>query len=80
LFEVLGSVADLVEAHAFEAAVAKYPGSLLNPQGARESAPMTRVKHRQLGIAIVGAAEPPTERAVDILQHHHIRVDVGLVI
>src|SRR6516225_145311 len=34
----------------------------------------------QLGNAIVGAAEPPTELAVDILQHHHIRGDVGLVV
>jgi hypothetical protein len=32
------------------------------------------------GNAIVGAAEPPTELAVDILHHHHIRVDVGLVV
>ena len=34
----------------------------------------------QLGNAIVGTAEPPTELAVDILHHHHIRVDVGLVV
>jgi hypothetical protein len=33
-----------------------------------------------LGNAIVGAAEPPTELAVDILHHHRIRVDVGLVV
>jgi hypothetical protein len=34
----------------------------------------------QLGNATVGAAEPPTELAVNILQHHHVGVDVGLVI
>ena len=28
----------------------------------------------------VRAAEPPTELAVDILHHHHIPVDVGLVV
>jgi hypothetical protein len=38
------------------------------------------VKHLQFGNAIVGAAEPPTKLAVDILHHHHIRVDVGLVV
>jgi hypothetical protein len=47
---------------------------------AREFASLTRVNICQLRNAIVGAAEPPTELAVDILQHHHIRVDVGLVI
>ena len=52
---------------------------LLNPHDARESASPTRVKHLQLGKAIVGAAEPPTKLAVDILRHHHIRMDVGLV-
>jgi len=52
---------------------------LLNPHDARESALLTRVKHLQLGNAIVGAAEPPTKLAVDILHHHHIRIDVGLV-
>ena len=31
-------------------------------------------------IAQLCAAEPPTELAVDILHHHHIRVDVGLVV
>src|ERR1700730_17018035 len=36
-------------------------------------------KHLQLGNAIVVAAEPPTKLAVDILYHHHIRMDVGLV-
>jgi hypothetical protein len=41
---------------------------------------LTGVKHLQLGNAIVGAAEPPTELAVDILHHHRIRVDVGLVV
>ena len=34
----------------------------------------------QLGNAIVGTPEPPTELAVDILHHHHICVDVGLVV
>jgi hypothetical protein len=52
---------------------------LLNPHDAREPASLTRVKHLQLGNAIVGAAEPPTKLAVDILYHHHIRMDVGLV-
>src|ERR1700736_3446870 len=52
---------------------------LLNPNDARESASLTRMKHLQLGNAIVGAAEPPTKLAVDILHHHHIRMDVGLV-
>jgi hypothetical protein len=52
---------------------------LLNPNDARESASLTRVKHLQLGNAIVGAAEPPTKLAVDILHHHHIRIDVSLV-
>jgi len=28
---------------------------------------------------LVGAAEPPAKLAVDILHHHHIRMDVGLV-
>src|SRR6266567_4563567 len=46
---------------------------------ARESASLTRVKHLQFGNAIVGAAEPPTKLTVDILHHHHIRMDVGLV-
>src|SRR5262249_20615458 len=35
---------------------------------------------RRIGNAIVGAAEPPTELAVDILQHHRIRVDGDLVV
>jgi hypothetical protein len=52
---------------------------LLNPRDARESVSLTRVKHLQLGNAVVGAAEPPTKLAVDILQHHHIPVNVGLV-
>jgi hypothetical protein len=52
---------------------------LLYPHDARESASLTRVKYLQLSNAIVGAAEPPTKLAVDILHHHHIRVDVGLV-
>src|SRR6202011_5051416 len=52
---------------------------LLNPNDARESASLTRMKHLQLGNAIVGAAEPPTKLAVDILHHHHIRIDVSLV-
>jgi hypothetical protein len=52
---------------------------VLNPYDARESASLTRVKHLQLGNPIVGATEPPTKLAVDILHHHHIRVDVGLV-
>ena len=34
----------------------------------------------QPGNAIVGVAEPPAELAVDILHHHHIGVDVGLVV
>src|SRR5216684_6660217 len=46
---------------------------------AREAASLTRVKHQQLGNALVGAAEPPTKLTVDILHHHHIRIDVGLV-
>src|SRR6516162_8493964 len=45
-----------------------------------ESASLTRVNICQLGNTVVGAAEPPTELAVDILQHHHIRGDVGLVV
>ena len=40
----------------------------------------TRVKHLQLRKAIVGATKPPTKLAVDILHHHHIRVDIGLVV
>jgi hypothetical protein len=40
---------------------------LLNPNDARESASLARVKHLQLSNAIVGAAEPPTKLAVDIL-------------
>jgi hypothetical protein len=55
------------------------PISFGDPHDARESASLTRVKHLQLGNAIVGAAEPPTKLAVDILYHHHIRMDVGLV-
>ena len=43
-------------------------------------ASLSRVKHLQLGNAIVSSAEPPTKLAVDILYHHHIRVDVGLVV
>jgi hypothetical protein len=43
------------------------------------SVSLTRVKHLQLGNAIVGAAEPPAKLAVDVLHHHHIRMDVGLV-
>jgi hypothetical protein len=35
----------------------------------RESASLTRVNICQLGNAIVSAAEPPTELAVDILQN-----------
>jgi len=38
------------------------------------------LKHLQPGNAIVGAAEPPTKLAADILHHHHIRVNVGLVV
>jgi hypothetical protein len=52
---------------------------LLNPHDAGEPASLTRVKHLQLGNAIVGTAKPPTKLAVDILHHHHIRIDVGLV-
>jgi len=55
------------------------PISFGAPHDARESASLTRVKHLQLGNAIVGAAEPPTKLAIDILYHHHIRMDVGLV-
>jgi hypothetical protein len=33
---------------------------------------------RRLGNASVGAVELPTKLAVDILHHHHIRMDVGL--
>jgi hypothetical protein len=49
------------------------------PPDARNSASSTRVKLLQLGNSIVGAAEPSTKLAVDILYHHDIRVDVGLV-
>jgi hypothetical protein len=49
---------------------------LLNPHDAREPASLTRVKHLQLGNAIVGAAEPPTKLAVDIL--HYAEESVGL--
>jgi hypothetical protein len=52
---------------------------LLNPNDARESASLTRVKHLQLGNAIVGAAEPPTQFAVDILHHQNICMDIILV-
>lgn len=38
------------------------------------------MKPLQLRNAIVGTAKPPTKLAVDILHHHHIRVDVGLVV
>jgi hypothetical protein len=48
------------------------------PGDARAPVSLTRLK-QQLGNAIVGAAEPPTKLAVDILYHHHIRMDVGLV-
>jgi hypothetical protein len=48
-----------------------------SPHVAR-SASFTRA-HLQLGKAIVGAPEPPTKLAVDILQHDYIPVDVGLV-
>jgi hypothetical protein len=41
---------------------------------------LTRVKHVQLGNAIVGAAKPPAKLAVDILYHQHICVDIGLVV
>src|SRR5665811_1096282 len=53
--------------------------SLSHPGDARASVSLTRLKHLQLGNAIVGATEPPTKLAVDILDHHHIRMDVGLV-
>jgi hypothetical protein len=52
---------------------------LLNPRGAGEPASLTRLKHPQLGNAIVSAPEPSTKLAVDILHHDHIRIDVGLV-
>src|SRR5216683_7980018 len=48
------------------------------PGDARASVSLTRLK-QQLGNALIGAAEPPTKLAVDILHHHHIRMDVGLV-
>jgi hypothetical protein len=38
------------------------------------------VKHLQLRNAIVGGTKPPTKLAVDILHHHHIRADIGLVV
>jgi hypothetical protein len=50
------------------------------PSDAYESVSLTRAKHMQLGNAIVGAAEPTTKLAVNILHHHHIRVDVSLVV
>lgn len=53
---------------------------LINLQEARESASFTSASNCQLGNATVGAAEPPTELAVDILHHHHIRVDVGFAV
>ena len=37
---------------------------------------LNRVKHLQLRNAVVDAAEQPTKLAADILQHHHLRVDV----
>ena len=55
------------------------PRSAHIPHDAHESASLTSVKHLQIGNAIVGAAEPPAKLAVDILHHHHIRMDVGLV-
>jgi hypothetical protein len=54
-------------------------GFLLNQVTQRAAVSLIRLKHLQLCNAIVGAAEPPTKLAVDILDHHHIRVDVGLV-
>ncbi len=47
------------------------------PGDARASVSLISLTHLQLGNAIVGAAEPPTKLAVDILHHHHIRMDVG---
>jgi hypothetical protein len=46
---------------------------------AREFTSSFRVMHLQLGNAIVGAAEPPAKLAVDVLHHHHIAMDIGLV-
>ena len=37
------------------------------------------VQHFQFGNAAVGAAEPAAKLAVDILHHHHIGLDIGLV-
>jgi hypothetical protein len=53
---------------------------LFNPHDESESASFTQVKHLQLANTNVGAAEPSTKLAVVILHHHHIRVDVGLVV
>ncbi len=53
--------------------------SLLNPHDARDSASLTLVKLLQLGNSIVGATEPPTKLAVDVLYHHDIRMNVGFV-
>jgi hypothetical protein len=52
---------------------------LLNPNDAYESASLTGVKRLQLGNAIVGAAEPPTKFAADVLHHHHIGMNIRLV-
>ena len=54
-------------------------GFLLNRRDTRETASLTCLKHLQLGNAIVGAAQPSTKFAVDILHHHHIPMDVGFV-
>src|SRR5258708_6504280 len=43
----------------------------------RGSASFTRAN--ELGNATVGAAQPPAKLAVDILHHHHVRMDVSLV-
>src|SRR5260370_9962984 len=75
----MGSGALAPRPQANHCATFRWSRFLLNPRDARESASSTRVKHLQLGNAIVGAAEPSTKLAVDILHHHHIRMNVGLV-
>jgi hypothetical protein len=52
---------------------------MANAQPTLRAVSLTRAKHLQIGDAIVGATQPPAKLAVDILQHHHIGMDVGLV-
>src|SRR5215469_2236650 len=46
----------------------------------RRAASLAGVKRLEPGKAIVGAAQPPAQLAVDVLHHDHIAVDVALVI